>query len=121
VQPWTYDDGSKFFSPSACSQLLRHPSGRLFWLGNITPENPRGNRPRYPLVMGEVDRVSGLLRRTSVRTIDTLQQGEDPVLSLSNFYARVDRRTHEIAIHMTRLFARPDEWSGDAYLYRVPV
>src|SRR4029434_1280117 len=26
-QPWTYQDGQKFFSPSACSQLLRHSSG----------------------------------------------------------------------------------------------
>lgn len=121
AQPWTFDDGAKFFSPSACSQLLRHPSGRLFWLGNITSENPRGNRPRYPFVIGEVDRVSGLLRRNTIRTIDTLQPGEDPILSLSNFYARVDRRTHEIVIHMTRLFARSDEWAGDAYLYRISV
>jgi hypothetical protein len=121
VQPWTYDDGREFFSPSACSQLLRHPSGRLFWLGNITSENPHGNRPRYPFVVGEVDRVTGLLRRTSIRTIDTLQPGEDPILSLSNFYARIDRRTREIAIHMTRLFARSEEWAGDACLYRIAV
>jgi hypothetical protein len=121
AKPWTYDDGREFFSPSACSQLLRHPSGRLFWLGNITAENPRGNRPRYPFVVGEVDRVTGLLRRTSIRTIDTLKSGEDSILSLSNFYARVDRRTHEIAIHMTRLFARSEEWAGDAYVYRIAV
>jgi len=120
-QPWTYTDGREFFSPSACSQLVRHSSGRLFWLGNITSENPRGNRPRYPFVMAEVDRVTGLLRRESMRTIDTLQPGEDPILSLSNFYAREDRLTREIAIHMTRLFARPDEWTGDAWLYRVSV
>jgi hypothetical protein len=120
-QPWTYHDGQKFFSPSACSQLLRHSSGRLFWLGNITSENPRGNRPRYPFVMGEVDRVTGLLRRESIWTIDTLQPGEDPILSLSNFFAREDRLTHEIAVHMTRLFARTEDWAGDAYLYRISV
>jgi hypothetical protein len=72
-------------------------------------------------VVGEVDRVTGLLRRTSIRTIDTLQPGEDPILSLSNFYARIDRRTREIAIHMTRLFARSEEWAGDACLYRIAV
>jgi hypothetical protein len=120
-QPWTCHDGGSFFSPSACSQLLRHSSGRLFWLGNITAENPRGNRPRYPFVIGEVDRPTGLLRRESLRTVDTLQRGEDPVLSLSNFFAREDRRTREIVVHMTRLFARPDEWAGDAYLYRIAV
>jgi hypothetical protein len=56
-----------------------------------------------------------------MRTIDTLQPGEDPILSLSNFYAREDRLTREIAIHMTRLFARPEEWTGDAWLYKVSV
>ena len=119
--PWTYSDGDAFFSPSACSQLLRHSSARLFWLGNITPENPRGNRPRYPFVIGEVDRRSGLLIRESVRTIDTLQPGEDPILSLSNFLAREDRRTGEIAVHMSRLFAGSGAWAGDAYVYYVPV
>ena len=120
-QPWTYDDGEPFFSPSSCSQLLRHSSRRLFWLGNITPENPRGNRPRYPFVIGEVDLHSGLLRRDTVHTIDTLQPGEDPRLSLSNFYAREDRRTREIAVHMTRLFAGSAGWAGDACIYHVPV
>jgi len=120
-QWWTYDDGQTFFSPSSCSQLLRHSSGRLFWLGNLTPENPRGNRPRFPFVIGEVDRRTGLLLRSSVRTVDTLQPGEDPILSLSNFYAREDRRTREIALHMTRLFAHPGGWIGDAYLYRIRV
>jgi hypothetical protein len=119
--PWTYDDGQAFFSPSSCSQLVRHSSGRLFWLGNLTPENPKGNRPRYPFVIGEVHSRSGLLIRSSVRTVDTLQPGEDPVLSLSNFYAREDRVTREIAVHMTRLFALPNNWAGDAYLYRVRV
>jgi hypothetical protein len=120
-QPWSYTDGETFFSPSSCSQLLQHSSGRLFWLGNITPANPRGNRPRYPLVIGEVDRRGGMLLRNSVRTIDTLQTGEDPNLSLSNFFAREDRRTRRIAVHMTRLFAGSGAWAGDAYLYYVPV
>ena len=120
-EPWTYSDGDAFFSPSSCSQLVRHSSGRMFWLGNITPENPRGNRPRYPFVIGEVDRRSGLLMRESVRTVDTLQAGEDPILSLSNFFAREDRRTGEIAVHMTRLFAGSGPWAGDAYVYYVRV
>ena len=120
-KPWTYDLGEPFYSPSSCSQLVRHSSGRLFWVGNITPENPRGNRPRYPLVVGEVDRRNGLLKRSTVRTVDTLQKGEDPMLTLSNFYAREDRRARAIAIHMTRLLAKSGGWAGDAWLYRVPV
>ncbi|MBI5280288.1 MAG: exo-alpha-sialidase [Candidatus Solibacter usitatus] len=117
--PWTYDDGQPFYSPSACSQLLPHSSGRLYWLGNINPENPRGNRPRYPFMAGEVDRRSGRLIRRTIKLADTLQPGEDPLLTLSNFYAREDRQSREICVHMTRLFAKPDGWEGDAMLYRV--
>jgi hypothetical protein len=117
--PWTYDSGETFFSPSACSQLVQHSGGRLYWLGNITAENPKGNRPRYPFLIGEVDRQSGLLIRSSLRKVDGLGAGEDPVLTLSNFYAREDRETREICVHMTRLFARPQGWEGDAMLYRI--
>ena len=119
--PWTYSDGSSFYSPAACSQLLHHSNGKLYWLGNITPENPKGNRPRFPFVVGEVDQQSGLLIKSSVRKVDDKQANEDPMLSLSNFYAREDRETHEIIVHMTRLFAFPNNWQGDAYLYRIPV
>jgi hypothetical protein len=120
-QPWTYADGASFFSPSSCSQLIRHSSGRLFWLGNIVPENPHGNRPRYPFVIGEVDPRSGLLHRASIRIIDTLQPGEAPTMSLSNFFAREDRRTRAVVVHMTRLFAGSGPWSGDALVYHVRV
>ncbi|MEN6535916.1 MAG: sialidase family protein [Bryobacteraceae bacterium] len=120
--PWTYANGESFFSPSSCSQLVAHSSGRLFWLGNITPTNPKGNRPRYPFVICEVDRASGLLRKETLRTVDDLQSGEDPVLTLSNFYAREDRQSGDIHLHMTRLFASSEKpWKGDAYLYRIPI
>ena len=117
--PWTYHDKSSFYSPSSCSQLINHSDGKLYWLGNITPTNPRGNRPRYPFVIGEVDRESGLLIRDSVRTVDDKTPEDDPLLTLSNFYAREDRQTKGIAIHMTRLFALPSGWKGDAMLYKL--
>jgi hypothetical protein len=119
--PWTYTSGERFFSPSSCSQLLEHSSGRIFWLGNINPENPRGNRPRYPFVIGEVDRRSGLLAADSVRVVDDREPGDDAILTLSNFFAREDRRTKEVALHMSRLFAFKDGWVGDGMLYRIAV
>ncbi|MBI3695477.1 MAG: exo-alpha-sialidase, partial [Acidobacteria bacterium] len=118
-EPWTYDNGRPFFSPSACSQLLPHSNGKVYWLGNITAENPKGNRPRYPFCVGEVDRDTGRLIRDSLRVVDDLRSGEDPLLTLSNFYAREDRQTREICLHMTRLFALPNGWEGDAMLYRI--
>ena len=120
--PWTYSNGEPFFSPSSCSQLLAHPrNGRLYWLGNITPENPRGNRPRYPFVLGEVDRRTGLLRRESIRVIDDKGPDDDPMMTLSNFYAREDRKSGGIALHMTRLVAAPAGWRGDALIYRITL
>ncbi|MCX6604806.1 MAG: sialidase family protein [Acidobacteria bacterium] len=119
--PWTYEGGEEFFSPSSCSQLLTHSNGKIYWLGNITPTNPRGNRPRFPFVIGEVDRHTGLLRKATVRTVDTLQEGENEILSLSNFYAYEHRKTREIVVHMTRLFAHADGWEGDAMRYAVGV
>lgn len=120
-QPWTYHNGEPFFSPSACSQLLRHSNGRLYWLGHICRTNPRGNRPRYPVYLGEVDQENGLLIRDSLILVDDRQPGEDEILMLYSISAREDRATRDIALHMSRLFARKDGWLGDALLYRISV
>jgi hypothetical protein len=120
-QPWTYHRGVPFFSPSACSQLLAHSNGKLYWVGHISPANPRGNRPRYPVFLGEVDQRSGLLIRDTLIPIDDRQPGEDEILMIYPPYAYEDRQTREIALHMTRLFAFKEGWKGDALLYRVSV
>jgi hypothetical protein len=119
--PWTYTSGDLFYSPSSCSQLLRHSNGKLYWLGNISGSNPRGNLPRRPFYVGEVDQNTGLLIRASLILVDDRQPGEDEGLMLSNFYAREDRETRQIALHMTRMFAFKDGWVGDAFLYRIEV
>jgi hypothetical protein len=122
---WTYDDGRAFYSPSACSQLLAHSSGRLFWLGNISPTNPTGNGPRYPLVVGEVDRRTGALRKASVQVVDDREPGESEGLALSNFFAREDRETSEIVLHMSRQGAKSvggiHDFTADAFLYRIAI
>lgn len=126
-EPWTYTDGQAFHSPSACSQLIPHSSGRLLWMGNICPSNPRGNGPRYPIILGEVDRESGRLIRDSVTIIDDRQAGEHPRLTLSNFYVREDRDTGDLLLHLPRFFAKyaPEDaqeaWTTDLSLYRIAV
>jgi hypothetical protein len=119
--PWTYSSGDSFYSPSSCSQLLRHSNGKLYWLGNISRSNPRGDLPRRPFYVGEVDQNTGLLIRDSLILVDDRQPGEDEILALSNFYAREDRETRQIALHMTRMFTFKDGWVGDAYLYKIEV
>lgn len=117
--PWTYADGSPFYSPSSCSQLLRHSSGRYYWLGNITPTNPRGNSPRYPLVIGEVDPDTLMLIKGSTTVIDDRGPDEDASLQLSNFLAYEDREDGHMTLHVTRFF--PNGWRGDAYVYEINV
>ena len=122
VRPWTFTDGESFFSPSSCSQLVAHSSGRLFWLGNICAGNPDGNLPRRPFVIGEVHQSSLLLKKETLVVLDDLQPGESSHLRLSNFYAYEDRVTHEIVLCMPRWFARrkdASDWTTDTYRYRI--
>jgi len=122
-QPWTYDDGVAFHSPSSCSQLIPHSEGRLFWMGNLCEHNPAGNRPRYPIILGEVDRHSGQLIRSSVTSIDDRQPGESEQLTLSNFYVREERGSGDLLLHMPRFFADDSApgFSADLILQRIAV
>ena len=103
--PWTYTNGDAFFSPAAQSSLIRsHKNGRLYWIGNITPTNPDGNYPRFPLVMGEVDEESGLLKQETVITLDTRNPEFDTdKMQLSNFRTTEDPQTGHILITLTRM------------------
>jgi len=131
-EPWTYEDGTSFYSPSSCSQLLVHSSGRIYWIGNISPTNPRGNHPRYPLVLGEVDRRTMRLKRATVCTLDDRRGGDAERMQISNFFADEDRLTGELRVYVAPLFRRPPkpsatgggpalDWTADLWLYRVDV
>jgi hypothetical protein len=112
ARPWTYETGERFYSPSSCSQLVPYSDGRIFWIGNICEDNPRGNRPRYPIIIGEVDGDTGALRKESVSIIDDRTPEDSEDMTLSNFYVREDRETGELVLYLPRAFAkgtrRPD-------------
>jgi hypothetical protein len=118
--PWTYSDGSSFYSPSSCSQLVHHSNGKYYWIGNISPSNPSGNEPRHPLVIGEVDPQTLLLIQSTVVTLDDVEPGDSSSLQLSNFIAREDRLTGDIVIDMTRYPGSALLPSG-SYVYRVAI
>jgi len=120
-RPWRYQDGELFYSPSSFSELIRHSSGRCFWFGNICPENPHGNLPRYPLVVGEVDPHSLLLRRDTLFEVDTRTEEDSPGLQLSNFNIYEDRETSELVLRVTRFMPDDKAQSSDVYLYRIGV
>lgn len=120
-RPWTYDDGERFYSPASMSVIVRHSNGNYYWFGNICPENPRANHPRYPLVCVQIDPQSCLLRRETLFVVDTRKPGEPELLQYSNFNVHEDRVTGELIVCMPRFMPAGDSWTGDTYLYRIAV
>lgn len=105
---FTYANGEKFFSPSSCCDLRRNSkTGKLYWFGNICPNNTErtdGNSPRYPLVVGEVDEKELALLKSTVRVIDTRDPTTDTSkVQLSNFDLKEDRKSGEFVITLRRL------------------
>ncbi len=96
-EPWTYDDGTAFFSPSSMSQLLTTSNGRYFWIGNINEENCQANYHRYPLYIGQVDPVSLKLIRSTLLAVDTKRPDEEGV-NLSHWWGLEDRATGDLII-----------------------
>lgn len=122
-QPWSYEEGELFFSPSTGSRLIRHSrNGKLYWVGNIVPENPGGNWPRYPLQIAEVDEKRLSLIRSSVVQIDTRNPEDSEKLQLSNFRVYEDRDTGEIVVTLARLYEKSNEDAySPAWQYRIEV
>ena len=103
-EPWLYDDGGSFYSPSSMSTLFKHGSGRIFWLGNLLPANPEGNLPRHPVVIGEVDRETLRLIRGSVVILDQEEEADKSLgrLDLSHYHVSEDRVSKEIIVTYPR-------------------
>ena len=130
-RPWTYTNGVAFYSPSSCSQLIKHSNGSIYWIGNICDSNPDGNLPRHPLVIGRVNPKDLLLIRETLCVVDTRREGDSAKLQVSNFFAREDRATGEILVHCSPLNRKDGydqngqpirtNWTADAWLYRVRV
>jgi hypothetical protein len=127
IEPWTFDDGAAFFSPSSTCILIGHSDGRLFWFGNIIPKNGQGNSPRYPLVVGEVDRNTGKLIRSSVTLIADRSPDQSDRLQLSNFSLYEDRETRQLVLDVPHFYPAGgkdrrgwgDAWTGNIFRYRI--
>jgi hypothetical protein len=122
VSDLRYDTGERFYSPSAFAKLLRHSrTGRLYWVGNITPGPPDGNLPRRPLQIAEVDEAGPSIRRDTVTVVDDHRPNTDgPELQLSNFHMLENRETGDIEMYMTRYGENSEHWLiASAYRYRI--
>jgi len=124
LRDWRYSDGEQFYSPSTFGRLIRHSSGRLYWIGNICPEPPQGNMPRHPLVIAQVDESGPGLVKDSVTPIDTKDENEPvaPEFQLSNFNILENADTGTIELYMTRYGESPEHWlKANAYKYEIEV
>lgn len=114
-EPWTYDNGENFYSPSSMSILHKHTNGSIFWVGNINKNNSKGNQNRYPLVIGEVDQKSMKLKKSSVITLDDLKQTDKAKgqLDLGHVTIIEDKKTKELIITYPRIFgnSKQREWA----------
>lgn len=111
---WKYADGEDFYSPSSIHRLIRHGvSKKLYWLGNITPAPPRGNLPRHPLVIAEVDEVHAALKKETVTLIDERREGQSDLVQFSNFSLLEDRETHRLELQLTTYGQepKPADWA----------
>ena len=124
VEPMRFDTGESFYCPSAYSLLMRHSgTGRLCWFGNITPEPPDGNLPRYPLYIAEVEETTVTLKKDTLTVIDDYDPERDSEkLQLSNFCVLEDRETGAIELYLTRYGEYADHWlHANAYKYTLTM
>lgn len=97
-EPWCFEDGEPFYSPSSMSTLFKHSGGRCFWVGNMTKVNCQNNLPRWPLVIAEVNTDNLKLIRSSLITVDTQQEEDLPKgrLDISHLSLIEERQSKEI-------------------------
>ncbi len=126
VRELQYDDGSSFYSPSSYHRMIRHGvTGKLYWIGNISEVEPKGNWPRYPLVIAEVDEARPAIRKRTVTVIDDRRDDQSDQIQFSNFSLLENRETRELELYLT-VYGESGEngasvFSADAYRYVVRV
>jgi len=122
-EPLRYDTGGHFFSPATGSRLIRSSeNGKLYWIGNIVPDNPRAGLPRHPLQIAETDEKTHCLIEDSVRVIERRRNGDSALVQFSNFRIYEDRETHEFVLTMPRIRERSEtDVTSPAYEYRFNV
>ena len=124
-EPWTWQDGTPFHSPSSMSTLRVHSSGRIVWVGNMCVENANGNSPRFPLVAAEVDPETLRLVASSLIVLDTRrpEDAQNGRLDLSHFHVREDRETGDWVVTYPRSYHSytKREWAAARISLKPPA
>ncbi len=124
IKDMRYDTGEQLYSPGSIARTIRSSkTGKLYWVGNIPDVPPKGNSPRYPLQIVEIDENGPSFKKDTLTVIDDRDPKKDSEhLQLSNFSLFENRETQDIEIYLIRLGERgggPDIWTADAYKYTL--
>lgn len=125
-EPLPATGGDPIESGANGSALFRSiKNGKLYWMGNLAPggERARGNWPRSPLVIAEVQEKPFALKRETIFKVDERSGTDSPKVQLSNFRFYQDRATGDLVIFLTRYGERSEkDWMlADYYRYRVQM
>jgi hypothetical protein len=122
VSDMRYDTGEQFYSSATISKTIRSSkTGKLYWVGNINNIPPKGNSPRYPLQIIEIDENGPTFKKNTLTVIDDRDVTKDSeFLQLSNFSLFEDRETKNMEIYLTRIGENgggADIWTANSYKY----
>ncbi|MDO8544357.1 MAG: sialidase family protein [Opitutaceae bacterium] len=114
-----YDTGEQFYAPGSLAKFVRsHKTGKLYWIGNISRQPPKGGIPRYPLYIAEVDEHMPALKKSTLTVIDDRQPEDTAAVQFSNFSLLENRETQDVEVFLTRLGEKPGSaFSANAYKY----
>ncbi len=122
--PWHFDDGEVIYSSATISYFIEDAkTGKHYWIGNITDHRIKGNDPRWPLQIVEVDETYGTAKKESFTVIDDRREGESERIELSNFCLYQNRETGHFEILMTKRGQFADEplFKGEVWHYEISV
>ena len=125
-EPLPATGGKPIESGSNGSALFRsNKNGRLYWMGNLALPSGRakGNWPRSPLFIAEVQEEPFALKRDTIFAVDERGYNDGPKAQMSNFDFYQDRETGDVVIFLTRYGEKNEvEWKvADCYRYRVEM
>jgi hypothetical protein len=123
IKDMRYDTGEQFYSPASIHKTIRSSkTGKLYWVGNITNEPPKGNRPRYPLQIIEVNEEGPSFIKKTLTVLDDRDPAKDSELvQFSNFALFENRETNEIEMYLTRLGENKETWNASSYKYTIAL
>lgn len=91
--------------------------------GHISREPAKGNHPRFPLSIAEVDKAKVALKKSTLTLIDDRDEDDTEQVQLSNFSLLENRETKALELYLTRYGERSIEspFDADAYKYTLTL